>query len=606
MYRICLILLLLSVSAASFAQSKSVNKQKEAYQELSRSLEEGRPSEQLAKNYERLAREQIGYRAYSRAEENLIKAKNIYIRLKDTEEVARIERELGKLQERQNKIEEAITSYQAAGRATKNRRNQAINESDAMRLMNLSNSHARSRYINQKIELLEEDETWDEDIWGDEISDAYSQMAEVNVEQKQPERAISNYETALKKASQQAPASQMKITREMANVYASNQQMDKAIELNEQLLEQTKEADNPQLEIEQLQNLSSVYFDNANANKGEELLRQAYELAIARGQTLDAKRSVELLAAYYRKNKRTTEALNLYSAFTGKLDTLIRADSSLIDAKVFQINEEKISQLEKERTLKDELIRKKNTFNNGLIAVLVMILGFLFFMVRAWLSIRVKNKKIALQSLRREMNPHFIFNSLNSVNQFIAQNNELEANKYLSSYSKLMRTVMENSNKDFIPLSVELAQMREYLQLENMRFADKFTYEIEVDEALDADAVFIPNMLIQPQLENAIWHGLRYKEEQGRLLLRILKKKTHLSVCIIDNGIGIQKSEAWKTPRQKEHKSRGLTNTYERIELLNQLYRTNIKLTIKEKEGEETGVIVEIQIPYTSFQTQAV
>jgi heterodisulfide reductase subunit C len=616
MYRICLILLLLSVSAASFAQSKRFNKQEEAYRELSRSLEEGQSDRQLAKDYETLAREQMANHAYRGAEENLVKAKNIYIRLKETEEVARIERELGKLQERQNKIQQAIASYQAASRTTKNKRNKAINESDAKRLMNQSNAYARSRYINQKIELLEkdaalntgipEDEIWDDDRWEDEISDAYSQMAEVNVEQKQPERAISNYETALKKASQQPPESQMKITREMANVYASNQQMDKAIELNELLLEQTKEADNPQLEIEQLQNLSSVYFDNANEGKGEELLRQAYELSIARGQTLDAKRSVELLAAYYRKNRRTTEALNLYSAFTGKLDTLIKADSSLIDARIFQINEEKISQLEKERILKDELIRKKNAFNNSLIAVLIMILVFLFVMVRAWLSIRVKNKKIALQSLRREMNPHFIFNSLNSVNQFIAQNNELEANKYLSSYSKLMRTVMENSNKDFIPLSVELEQIKEYLQLENMRFADKFTYDIEVDEALDADAVFIPNMLIQPQLENAIWHGLRYKDEKGHLLLKIRKKKTHLSVFIIDNGIGIQKSEAWKTPRQKEHKSRGLTNTYERIELLNKLYHTNIKLTIKEKEGEETGVIVEIQIPYDSFQTQPV
>jgi hypothetical protein len=591
MYRICFVLLLLSVSACAFAQTKSVRKQKEAVQALSRSLEEGKPEAQLAKDYEALAREQMANQAYSGAEENLVKAKNIYIRLKQTEETARIERELGKLQERQNKIAEAIASYQAASRTTKNKRNRAINESDAKRLMNQSNANARSRYINRKIELLEEDASQSV-----EISDAYRQMAEVNIEQNQPEQAISNYETALKKAAQQPPASQMKITREIANVYASNQQMDKAIALNEQLLEQTKEAGNPQLEIEQLQNLSSAYFDNANEDKGEEMLRQAYELAIARGQTLDAKRSVELLAAYYRKNKRTTEALNLYAAFTGKLDTLIKADSSLIDARIFQVNEEKITQLEKERTLKDELLRRKNTFNNSLIAAMAMILVFLFVMLRAWLSIRVKNKKIALQSLRREMNPHFIFNSLNSVNQFIAQNNELEANKYLSSYSKLMRTVMENSNKDFVPLSVELAQVKEYLQLENMRFADKFTYDIEVDEALDTDAVMIPNMLIQPQLENAVWHGLRYKEEKGHLLLKICKQQTHLSVLIIDNGIGIQQSETWKTPRQKEHTSRGLTNTYERIELLNKLYHTNIRLTIKERKGEETGVIVEIRI----------
>jgi sensor histidine kinase YesM len=118
-----------------------------------------------------------------------------------------------------------------------------------------------------------------------------------------------------------------------------------------------------------------------------------------------------------------------------------------------------------------------------------------------------------------------------------------------------------------------------------------------VDDSIDPDTVFIPNMLIQPQLENAIWHGLRYKDEKGHLSLRILREKKHLSVIIEDDGIGIQKSEEWKTPRQREHKSRGLTNTYERIELLNKLYHTHIQLEIKEKEGVETGVIVKIRIP---------
>jgi chemotaxis protein histidine kinase CheA len=593
-YRIVLFLwFLFSICPASFAQSKQASRQKKAVLELSQSLEEGKSDEQLAGSYEKLARELIANKEYGKAEENFVKAKNIFIKLKKEEEVARIERELAKLQEIQNNIKEAISTYQSAGKISRDKNQQAINESDVQRLMNQSDARVQSEYINQKIELLEEVPSAK-----DEIQDAYIQMAQANLDMKQPEKAISNYEEALKKADK--PEDEIKITREIAQVYASNRQMEKAIELNKALVEKTKKTDNLQLEIEQLQNLSSAYFENADEKQGVQLLREAYALAIAHTHTLEAKKSMELLAKYYLQQKRWKDALDIYSDFTGRLETLIRSDSLLVDSKIVQSHEEKIAQLEKERRLKDELIRKKNSYNNILIAVIGLILVFLFFIIRAWLAIRVKNKKIALQSLRREMNPHFIFNSLNSVNHFIAQNNELEANKYLSSYSKLMRAMMENSNKDFIPLAVELEQIKEYLQLENMRFSDKFTYSLEVDENLDVNTVAIPNWLIQPQLENAVWHGLRYKNEKGHLWLKIKKEGNSLSVTIEDNGVGIRQSEQWKTPRQKEHQSRGLKNTFERIELLNKLYGIKIRLNIKEKTGEETGVIANIQIPYLS------
>jgi len=593
---ILLLLFLFFIHPDSSAQQTRTSQQKKAVMELSQSLKEGKSDEELAGNYEKLAREWIADKEYSKAEENFVKAKNIFIKLKKEEEVARIERELAKLQEMQNNIKKAISTYQSAGKISKDKNRQAINESDAQRLMNQSNAKMQSELINQKIELLEEASDAKE-----EIQDAYVQMAQVNLSMKQPEKAISNYEEALKKADK--PEDEIKITREMAQVYASNQQMEKAIELDKSLVEKIQKTDNLPLEIEQLQNLSSAYFKNSDEKQGLQLLQEAYALAIAHTHTLEAQKSMELLVKYYLKHKREKDALDIYSDFTGRLETLIQSDSSLVDSKIVQINEERIAQLEKERMLKDELIRKKNSYNNILIAVIGLILVLLFFIIRAWLSIRVKNKKIALQSLRREMNPHFIFNSLNSVNQFIAQNNEWEANKYLSSYSKLMRAMMENSNKDFIPLSVELEQIKEYLQLENMRFSDKFAYSLEVDENLDINAVAIPNWLIQPQLENAVWHGLRYKDEKGHLWLKIKKKENSLWITIEDNGVGIRQSEQWKTPRQKEHQSRGLTNTFERIELLNKLYGMKIKLNIKEKDGEETGVTVDIQMPYLSVQS---
>jgi LytS/YehU family sensor histidine kinase len=303
------------------------------------------------------------------------------------------------------------------------------------------------------------------------------------------------------------------------------------------------------------------------------------------------------LIQYYKSNGKDKESMALYEDFFKNFDQLIQKDSTLIDEKTYQVTEEKIRQLEKEKALKDELISKKNTFNYVLLGSIALLLLFFGFIVKALYSIKTKNKEIALQSLRREMNPHFIFNSLNSVNQFISQNKELEANKYLSSYSHLMRNMMENSNKDFISLGNEIEQLKKYLDLEHLRFQDKFEYQIVVDDALDSETVLVPNMLIQPHLENAIWHGLRYRDTKGLLLLKFELNRGKVSVIVDDNGIGLTQSAALKTRNQKVHQSRGVTNTKERISLLNELYKSNISFSITEKNSGNTGTIVEITFP---------
>ncbi|MES2690684.1 MAG: histidine kinase, partial [Bacteroidota bacterium] len=221
--------------------------------------------------------------------------------------------------------------------------------------------------------------------------------------------------------------------------------------------------------------------------------------------------------------------------------------------------------------------------------------ALLILIVKAWYAIRKKNKQIALQSLRREMNPHFLFNSLNSVNQFIAGNNELAANKYLSSYAGLMRRIMENSNKDFISLGSELEQLTKYLDLEKLRFSEKFDYTISIDPKLDKDTIMVPNMIIQPNLENAIWHGLRYRETKGLLHIAFTKEDRKTCVTISDNGIGYAQSKLLKTDNQKQYESRGLHNVEERINLLNQLNKSHITMDMFDKSTPETGVIVTIK-----------
>ena len=194
------------------------------------------------------------------------------------------------------------------------------------------------------------------------------------------------------------------------------------------------------------------------------------------------------------------------------------------------------------------------------------------------------------------MNPHFIFNALNSVNQFISQQDERTANQFLSEFALLMRLVLENSQEDFIPLQKEQEILSLYLKLEHHRFRDKFDYEIKVDENVNPEAIQIPPMLIQPYIENAVWHGLRYKNEKGKLLLHFYRQNGHLVAEITDDGIGRQRSAELKTENQKKHNSTGLKNIEERLAIINKVYQLDYRVHIEDRKNNGTQVSVYLPV----------
>ncbi|WP_407267637.1 sensor histidine kinase [Tenacibaculum maritimum] len=197
--------------------------------------------------------------------------------------------------------------------------------------------------------------------------------------------------------------------------------------------------------------------------------------------------------------------------------------------------------------------------------------------------------------MRSQMNPHFIFNALNSVNNFIALNDERSANRYLSDFSKLMRSVLENSEEDFIPLSKEIALLRLYVKLEHDRFKDKFEYSLFIDEKIQQDQYLIPPMLLQPYIENAIWHGLRYKKSKGLLEVSMKQQKEgYVEIVIKDDGVGREKSTALKTKNQLKQKSKGMSTIKKRITILNEMYQDVIDVKVADlfKNGEGTEIKV--------------
>lgn len=571
------------------SEKKSKAKISKTADELSKSLDENDESK-IALNYEKLANEFLNNGDNAKAEEYFKRALSSYAKLKLTEDKTRVIRSLAKVQENQKNFDSAIKNYEKAGSLTKDASEEKINLNDANRLKNQSNPASQTDYLNSNIELLKKESR------KSEVKEAYIQKAQNSLQLKDKNVAIESYNKALDYAKDK-PEEVVKIKNEIAKVYAEQNKFDEAFLITKKILDEARKKKNYTAEIKQLQSLASLYFEKKEPENAISSLKEAYNLSFQKGNSTEARKSLSSLIKYYKTKGEDKESMALYEQFFDNFEQLIKSDTTLIDAKTFQVTEDKIRQLEKEKVLKDELISKKNTFNYFLLGSIGLLLLLFFFIVKAWYSIRIKNKEIALQSLRREMNPHFIFNSLNSVNQFIAENKELEANKYLTSYSNLMRNTMENSNKDFISLDKEVEHLKKYLDLEHMRFQDKFDFEIVVDDSLDTERVFVPNMILQPHLENAIWHGLRYLDKKGFLSLRFEYKNGKIIVTIEDNGIGLTKSRELKTTNQKIYESRGLNNTKERIDLLNELYKKDISFTISEKEEPESGTIVQIVFP---------
>lgn len=212
------------------------------------------------------------------------------------------------------------------------------------------------------------------------------------------------------------------------------------------------------------------------------------------------------------------------------------------------------------------------------------------------------NKKIAnieLQALRAQMNPHFIFNTMTSIQHYISNNDTDAALKYLSKFAKLMRSIIGNSKQQMIPIAEELNALNLYLELEIMRFTDKFEYKIIVDKNIDPNYDRIPSMLIQPYVENAIIHGLLPKQSHGRISIHLQRQGNNILCTIEDNGIGRERSKEFKKNRVQQHKSMGMSITQERLDILNSSLNQNLNAQIFDlyENGEPSGTKVQIMIP---------
>jgi ligand-binding sensor domain-containing protein len=215
---------------------------------------------------------------------------------------------------------------------------------------------------------------------------------------------------------------------------------------------------------------------------------------------------------------------------------------------------------------------------------------------------KVEVSRIELKALRSQMNPHFIFNSLNSIQHYIFHTKSEEAIKYLNKFARLVRIILNNSEKPTVTVGDDIEALKLYLELEQMRFEDKFDYEVNIDATVDTDYDIMPPLLMQPYVENAILHGLNPKPGRGKLTISLTSENNYLICTITDNGIGREKAaEIKRTMPVNKHKSLGMKITEDRLKILNEVNNSQLSVNItdlKGANGEALGTRVELFVPY--------
>lgn len=474
-------------------------------------------------------------------------------------------------------------------------------------------------------------------------AEAYLALGDIYLEQKSDDKAIDCFTKArtIAEKANLAPLA-LKANDQLAKIFRKQKNLDKELEARNSKISINVTNNNSQAVMKENIEIGNAYLNANNITAAQTFFdkglnytaattqQQAWtdgsyttvtkeQLLFPKSNDLDeTANTYKLLAEEYLKQKDPAKALVYFNKYAGLQDSIRHVrqrelNEALNLSTSLGKNQQKIDLLQKERQLSEqsmELLKQDKTlkeeqlgFKNIIIGVLVFFIFSMlmagFFVIRSSREKRKVNQLLALKSLRGQMNPHFIFNALNSVNHYISQNDERKANRYLSDFSKLMRMVMDSSKHSLVPLTEELEMLRLYLQLEHTRFNDKFDYTVEISESL-ADSDFeLPPMLIQPYLENAVWHGLRYLDDKGKLSLVFESVGNELLVTVTDNGIGREKSKELKTHNQKKQASIGMQNIENRIVIMNDLFGTNIRVEISDAYpgALHCGTKVKLYIP---------
>ncbi len=363
-------------------------------------------------------------------------------------------------------------------------------------------------------------------------------------------------------------------------------------------------------------NVGTVFIKQKKYLNALHYLKRSLDIRYRSGNQNQVYESYRVMSEVYRDLGQPLKALEYIDKYVHYMDSnsLVMATKKIADLsqnyrseqrfRIIQTQADSIEQQRKDKILTETKLENSQLRNHFQLYIIIALLivailaGIIFFYRSNQVKIKQQQREAAMAQtlLRAQMNPHFVFNAMSVIQSYIYENDMVNSSKFLVNFSRLMRLILENSPKEFIPLETEVEILQKYLETQKLRFGERFTYEIDV-EGIFTEYAVIPPMITQPFIENAIEHGQLHTIENGHIHIRFRRSDKLLKVSIEDNGIG--RTGAEQNKKSKAHKSMAMDITRERIQNLNNKYGTEGFLDVQDLDTDrKTGTKVLISLPY--------
>ncbi len=465
---------------------------------------------------------------------------------------------------------------------------------------NLSNFNKALEFYNKALLLSEKMNN------ASQQADLQINMGNVCSKQKHYDDAITNYNKALHIGKELNDKEEIATSlNNIGLIYKIKHEYIKAVSYFKEALQLFEETKNVYEISHCLNAIGKSYLELSDYTNATSYIEKSLQIAKNNGDKEMIQQNYVVLSDIYSNRKQFEKALYFHKQSDLMEDTI---QNIQIKKQVYELEtkyetekkERELQILSKQSEIQKLQINKSRFFVIGLASLAIILMLFGFLIIRNY-KINLQRKSLILEQklLRIQMNPHFIFNALSSIQSFIFEKDQLLAGKYISDFAKLMRLILENSREEFVVLEKEIDTLKYYLELQKLRYEDKFEYSIAIDQAINPELIIIPPMLGQPFVENSIKHGIEKKETKGLIQVRFIKHQEVMLLEIEDNGIGRKEALQMQQSENNKHLSLAMSITHDRLENFNARNRKKINFTIIDLEhnGEAKGTIVRFEIP---------